>query len=190
MVLSKMILPAEIEVGGKFFAVKTGHPYWFRFSEIIREKEVRADAFDYLFESEIPEDRKSAFDALVKFFAPEKELPRIESRSEGGEIALDYVLDADLIYAAFLEQYGVDLFEREIHWHKILAMIEGLHSTKLNDVIGYRLYTKPAKNDSYERSMERLKRIWRIETEEDRKAKEAEKAFFAKLRKPKINTGK
>lgn len=69
-------------------------------------------------------------------------------------------------------------------------MISGLHSTKLNDVIGYRLYRKPSKADSYEKDMMRLKHVWRIESEDDKKAAEREKDFFSKLKKPKINTGK
>lgn len=82
-----------------------------------------------------------------------------------------------------MEQYHVDLFEKEIHWHKVLAMIAGLHTTKLNDIIGYRLYRKPSKSDTHESEMLRLKKMWRIETEEDKKAKSAEKDFFAKLKR-------
>lgn len=182
MLLSKMILPDSINVDGKFFAIKTGHPYWFRFSELIKEKERRLDAFDFLYDKTIPKNKTEGFKGLVSFFSPKKELPR-SSGKESDDIPLDYTLDADLIYAAILEQYHIDLFEKEIHWHKVLAMIAGLHTTKLNDIIGYRLYRKPSKSDTHESEMLRLKKMWRIETEEDKKAKSAEKDFFAKLKK-------
>lgn len=184
MTLSKMVLPAEIEAGGKFYKIRTGHPYWFRFAELLKAKEDRLSSYDFLYDGEVPEDRQAGFEKLFEFFSPKRELPRTDGGADTGETALDYELDAELIYAAFLEQYKVDLFDKEIHWHKVLAMIAGLHSTKLNDIIGYRLYRKPMKNDSYEKDMLRLKRIWRIETDEDRKAAEMEKDFFSKLRKP------
>lgn len=191
MKLSKMVLPAEISVGGKFFKIRTGHPYWFRFAELLKAKENRLSSYDFLYDGEIPDDRQAGFEQLFKFFSPEKELPRADAQTgSGGEIALDYELDADLIYAGILEQYGVDLFEKEVHWHKVLAMVSGLHSTKLNDVIGYRLYRKPSKTDSYDKDMMRLKHLWRIESDEDKKAAEREKDFFSKLKKPKINTEK
>lgn len=188
MKLSKMILPDGISTGGKLYKIKTGHPYWFRFAELLKKGERRLSVYDFLYESEAPADRNKGFEELFKFFAPERELPRAEKGDDGGETALDYETDAELIYAAFLEQYGIDLFDKEIHWHKVLAMIAGLHSTKLNDIIGYRLYRKPAKGDSYDKDMMRLKRLWRIETDEDKEAAEREKDFFGKLKKPKMNT--
>lgn len=188
MRLSKMILPGGINAAGEFCKVKTGHPYWFRFAELLKKGERRLSAYDFLYDGEPPADRGKGFEELFKFFSPERILPRADRGDDGGETALDYEIDAELIYAAFLEQYGVDLFDKEIHWHKVLAMIAGLHSTKLNDIIGYRLYKKPAKGDSYDKDMMRLKHLWRIETDEDKEAAEREKDFFGKLKKPKMNT--
>lgn len=186
MRLSKMELPSAVSVGGKFYAVRTGHPWWFRFAEVVREKNALLSDLDFIYDGEVPADRKEGFKALCAFYQPETELPR-KSGESGGEAALDYTADAELIFAGILEQYGIDLFEREVHWHKVLAMISGLHSTRLNEIIGYRLYRKPAQGESYERNMERLKRMWRIESEEEReeaaKAAEREREFFAKLRK-------
>lgn len=182
MRLSKMILPGGISTGGKFYKIKTGHPYWFRFAELLKRNERRLSVYDFLYDGEAPADRSRGFEELLRFFAPERLLPRADKGDDGGETAIDYEADAELIYAGILEQYGVDLFAREVHWHKVLAMIAGLHSTKLNNIIGYRLYSKPSKSDSYDKDMARLKRMWRIETDEDRKAAEREKNFFSRIK--------
>lgn len=181
-----MTLPSEIEAGGKLYRIKTGHPYWFRFAEILGGgRAVFSDA-DYLYTDDKPADRKAGFSALMSFFQPKMELPR-PSGGASSEKAVDFTLDAPLIYAGILEQYGVDLFEREIHWHKVLAMISGLHSTRLNEIISYRLYSPPSKSDTQESIMRRLQRAWRIESadekEEAMKAAENERAFFAKIRR-------
>lgn len=187
MRLSKLVLPSSVTVGGRAYSVRTGHPYWFRFAEILADRGARFGDFDFLYDGDIPHDRKAGFEKLLEFYNPKTELPRKDGPELSGEIALDYTADSRLIFAAILEQYGVDLFEREIHWHKVLAMIAGLHSTRLNEIIGYRLYRKPSKNDSEERERARLKKMWRIESAEEKeeaeKAREAEKNFFSKVRK-------
>lgn len=185
MDLTKKILPSDVEVDGFFYPVKTDHFYWFNFARLIK-KEVSAADFDFLYEDEKPADREKGFAALCGFFAPKKELPRVNGIQEK-EIALDYEIDSDYIFAAILEQYGIDLFEKGIHWHKVLAMIQALHDVKLTKIIEYRLYKKPQKNETYESQMEELKKIWRIESEEEKKerteAEKREKEFFAKIRK-------
>lgn len=188
MDLTKKILPSDVEVDGFFYPVKTDHFYWFNFAKLIK-KEVPVTDFDFLYEDEKPADRKKGFYALYSFFAPKKTLPRVSGIQEK-EIALDYEIDSDYIFAAILEQYGIDLFEKGIHWHKVLAMMQALHDVKLTKIIEYRLYKKPQKNETYESQMEELKKIWRIESEEEKKerteAEKREKEFFAKTKNEKI----
>ena len=94
---------------------------------------------------------------LFTFSRPQSPLPRSISHSD--VIILDYELDANLIYAAFLGQYGIDLCEVNLHWHKFLALLGGLNeSTKLHEVMGYRCYEKSNdKKDPYEE----LRRAWK-----------------------------
>ncbi len=53
-----------------------------------------------------------------------------ESRSGGsggrGERAFDFSQDGDLIYASFMEAYGVDLTVAEMHWWKFMALLKNL----------------------------------------------------------------
>lgn len=157
--LTKRALPNTVTVGGRAYYVYTDFRVWMQF-EIAVSRLQRGENIDisYLFKSDMP-----GYCDLTELFAfsrPESPLPRQVSHSN--VIALDYELDSDLIYAAFLGQYGIDLCEVEaLHWHKFLALLGGLNeSTKLREVMGYRCYERSDdKKDPYEE----LRRAWEIE---------------------------
>ena len=51
----------------------------------------------------------------------------------------DFEKDAELIYAGFVQQYGIDLQTENMHWWKFMILLENLGSdTRLNRVIEYR----------------------------------------------------
>lgn len=160
MDLTKKALPNTVMVGGRAFSIYTDFRVWLQF-EIAVSKLKRGETIDisYLFKNDMPSycDLRELF----AFSRPESPLPRPISHSN--VIAFDYELDADLIYAAFLGQYGIDLFEvKELHWHKFLALLKGLNdSTVLSKVMGYRSYEK--RTDDKKDPYEELRRAWEIE---------------------------
>ena len=159
MDLTKRSLPNTVSVGGRDFFIYTDFRLWMRF-EIAVGKMRRGDNIDvsYLFKNDMPSycDLRELF----SFSRPESPLPRQVSHTN--VIALDYELDADLIYSAFLGQYGIDLFEvEELHWHKFLALLKGLNdSTVLFKVMGYRSYEKITDKDRD--ICEEQRRAWEI----------------------------
>ena len=51
----------------------------------------------------------------------------------------DFEEDADLIYAGFLQQYGIDLQEEDMHWWKFMILLENLGAdTRLSRIMEYR----------------------------------------------------
>lgn len=158
--LTKKALPNTVLVGGRAYSIYTDFRVWMRF-EIAVSKLKRGETIDisYLFKNDMPVycDLRELF----VFSRPETVLPR--QISHNNAIVLDYELDSDLIYAAFLGQYGIDLCEvKELHWHKFLALMRGLNdSTKLREVMGYRCYEKSTDKDKD--VYEELRRAWEIE---------------------------
>ena len=70
---------------------------------------------------------------------PPAELPR---GSSTGVPLVDWDLDADIIYAAFMQAYGIDLIEADMHWHKFLALFSALpEETLMVKIMSYRAYT-------------------------------------------------
>lgn len=63
----------------------------------------------------------------------------------------DFVEDADLIYAGFLQQYGIDLQEEDMHWWKFMILLENLGSdTRLSRIMEYRTIDTTSKHLSKE----------------------------------------
>lgn len=131
-----------------------------------------------------PPDREAGLAAIAEWLSPAREVPR-PAPFEGGEILLDYRADAELIFAAFWEAYGIDLLDErlELHWHKFLALLAGLHGTRLNEVQGYRAY-RPRKGEQAEfrKEMLRLKEMWRVEPRLTAEERAALDRFDAALR--------
>ena len=104
----------------------------------------------------------------MKFYHPESTLPRSSGKSEK---VLDYIIDSQLIFSAFMEQYRIDLTETDenghfiqMHWHKFLALLSGLHNTKLNDVMGWRCWDGDTKTE-YGKQMAKLRASWELPPE-------------------------
>ena len=55
-------------------------------------------------------------------------------------------VDADLIYAAFIQQYGIDLQTEEMHWWKFMILLENLGGdTRFQKIMEYRTLDLSAK---------------------------------------------
>lgn len=175
MDLTKAILPEAVEVSGRFYKVHTGHSYWFRFYQVLEQDKKYLHEFDFMYAEDVPEDRQAGIDALFGFFYEKKELPRVDG--ETGPNVLDYTIDADLIYAGILQCYGIDLMERQYHWHIVRALIGGLEGTKLNTIIGYRC-AKPGKN----KELQRMRDMWALPEKISAEEKEAIERFHAQFK--------
>lgn len=170
-------LPSAIEVEGKAYPIRTWFKLWIRFMQICTEGEPDELNFDFLFVDEIPENKGAAFLALKDFAVPDNPLPRPVGKSTGAK-PVDYAIDGDMIYAAFMQQYGIDLIDDEgLHWHKFLALFEGLQNTKLNTVMEARLYDETDKT-SYEDYRKQSREAWSL-AGLDRDSKKAEEDFNA-----------
>lgn len=182
--LKKAILPETVTVDGRTYYVQTSFKYWLRFLELVENKNTSPKEFDFMYKGSKPRSRLNGVMALIQFCTPPQVLPRAESfNADAFGRVTDYTLDSDFIYAAFMELYGVDLVESNMHWHKFLALFKGIHGTKLNEIISYRLYENTSgKRDSYTRQMEKLRRAWELPRRED-EHDEALAAFEAKLHK-------
>lgn len=162
MDLTHGALPNIVEVGGNAYSVYTDFRKWMRFEIEVKRNIGKKTPIDihYLFKNEHP--LYCDISDLFVFSRPKRELPRRIGKFESNVIVFDYELDAELIYAAFMEQYGIDLIDiPELHWHKFLALMHGLNDgTMLREVMRYRCYEKNTdkKRDIYQE----LKDAWEI----------------------------
>lgn len=179
--LAKAGAPEAVKVDGAFFAIRTDFRNWILFSRMIRERHALTD-FDFLYTDGIPEDRGAGLDALLDFYLDRQELPRVFGGGDGKEV-VSYEHDAPLIYAAFLERYGIDLtdIDTRLHWHKFKALMSCLHDTKFNEVVGYRCYDESDKGD-WKKNMKLNQKRWEIPEKLDAEQQEAQDEFDALLK--------
>lgn len=96
-----------------------------------------------------------------------------DEQSSVNKKSYDLTIDAPYIYASFLQDYNIDLFEMQgkLHWHKFLTLLNSLSKdTKLVEVINIREQEvpPPTKHNAKERQrIMELKRIYRLESEEE-----------------------
>lgn len=151
-------LPNVVMIDGIPYSVYTDFRLWMRF-EIAVSKMQRNETIDvsYLFMNDMPE--RCDLGELFVFSRPQNDLPR--SKRHSNVVVLDYELDADYIYAAFMSRYGIDLREVEnLHWHKFLALLSGLKGELICDIMTWRCYEKSdAKIDMYAE----LREAWAID---------------------------
>ena len=179
--LKKLGLPESIEVHGSLFKIHTDYRYFLRFREHVQEPTAKPDDFDYMYISAKPADRLEGVRALCEFMSPPQILPR-RTGGETSEIVIDYEIDAPYIYAAFMEQYGLDLLLAPLHWYKFLALLHGLHDTELNNIINARLYKPSGRNDEYEKARQKQYEAWRLPQPGDNEPDEALDEFLGQLK--------
>ena len=161
--LKKAKLPQAIDVGGSLYRIHTDYRYFLRLRE------------------HLAENRLAGVKALIAFMTPPQELPRRTS-DDNGEIVLDFAIDADYIYAAFMEQYGIDLLTARLHWYSFNALLHGLHDTELNNIINARLYKPSGRNDEYEKTKQKQYEAWRLPQPADNEPDKALEDFLGALK--------
>ncbi len=129
-------------------------------------------AIDYLFGEDVP-----PLDLWVKSLTWwmngwNNDNPSAEDEKQ----TMDYWLDQWRIIAAFRGQYGIDLLTTDMHWWHFMGLLSSLNECALTRVCEIRAKKLDGKMDAEERNQwNALKRVYKIETEEERMERIAEK---------------
>ena len=103
--------------------------------------------------------------------------------SSGGDKSFDFEQDSDLIYAAFMQAYGIDLFKEQgkLHWWKFSALLNSLPSnTRFSEIVSIRTRPIPAPtkyNEKERADLIRLKRIYSLELSAAEKREKLQKSL-------------
>lgn len=129
-------LPTSIKINGNGYKINSDYRLMLKIEDIIlsdnKREETGFNALS-LFYYDIPEDVGAAADRLVWFYrgGDTLEIAKQKSgrRSKQAETQKDFSWKYDwgYIYAAFLEQYSIDLIDiKYLHWWKFKALIDSL----------------------------------------------------------------
>ncbi len=175
-------LPTTIEIDGLPYRIKTDFRVWIQFSRLAFTKEQSAVSFArmivLIFEDneKCPPVTAETMQMLMDFFSPFAK----QGGNGGGfrqKKQFDYDFDADKIYAAFIQQYGIDLAKVNMHWWLFKALFDSISDeTHFGKILQYRgMDLSSVKNKDMKKHYEHMKRVYALP--DDRTEEEKERDF-------------
>jgi len=131
-------LPDTICIDGEEYGIHTDFRRWIEIELILTDKltpdnVARAIILCY---KRLPGDIKSAMDGIVRFYSGDEE--GLRKKRGRRKAVYSYRHDAELIYAAFWERYGIKLNEADLHWYEFRALFKGLGECRFTKIMEYR----------------------------------------------------
>ena len=138
-------LPSQIKIYGAEYQIDADFRTAIRFTLLMQDRAIDdytklgIALYMFLGDADIP-DYREAIDAILRFYQRGKSSVQGNAEMASTRRNYDFEYDADLIYAAFLEQYGLDLQNVEfLHWWQFRALFSGLsEKTEFMKVVSYR----------------------------------------------------
>lgn len=144
--ISGAALPDKFEFDGAVYDMHTDFREWIKFEMLMMDEDIPSQdkgnlLLQLIFPLVPPADDIGDF--LIWFYSCGKKTPRVKSKGKftanKNAAIYSYEYDDGYIYAAFLEQYGIDLTAVDyMHWWQFRALFKGLHDCKLTEIMGYR----------------------------------------------------
>lgn len=141
------VLPETVEIDGVEYQINSDFRISILFELLMQDDEVgkrqKLMSGLRLYYPVVPQNLTEAVDKMIWFYRCGREAEEDRPGKSGGGRAkqvYSFQYDDDYIYAAFLEQYGIDLQDVEdLHWWKFRALFKGLREdTEIVKIMGYR----------------------------------------------------
>lgn len=112
------------------------------------------------------------------FIEGEKKNEKVAKKNGDSKQIYSFEYDAELIYSAFMSQYGIDLQDIPyLHWWKFKAMFEGLNQdNKIVEVMSYRSINVLKIKDKEEKA--RIKKLQKAYALPDMRTEEEKERDF------------
>lgn len=159
-------LPESVKIDGAEYRINTDFRAGIQFEQLMRNETPDWDAVLGLYYPDgCPENLESALEQILWFYRCGKE----ERSGRGSGVkarAYDLEHDFSYIYAAFLEQYRIDLYEIEhLHWWKFKALFEGLTGDcEICKIMEYRTIDLKDMDKERKKFYQKMKRLYALPT--------------------------
>ena len=150
------------------------------FEQLMKDNSVNDDvkielALNLYFPNQYIINTVDAVNKIIWFYSGGKDIKESSGKSNSSNINIyDFEQDADYIYAAFMEQYKIDLADIDyLHWWKFKSLFYGLNKDiQLSKIMFYRsveLTDDMTKNErKFYRDMKRLYALEDMRSEEEK----------------------
>lgn len=172
-------LPTELTICGEKCPIKSDFRTWIKFTQIISSSS-KADISAFvsvirLVFDKFPPRFEETITAMMEFYNPPKQQSNGRAESNRKRV-YDFDYDAELIYAAFLQQYKIDLCTQNMHWWQFKALFNNLtEDTQFVKVMQYRAMDLSRIKDKEQRKFYgKMKRIYKLPDNRTEEEKEQE----------------
>lgn len=190
------LLPDHVEIDGKKYSINTDFRISILFELLMQDRTILDSEKIYmaldLYYPQIPHNLEQAVDKMLWFYrcGKDDEDDSVRNGSPAGSrkasMIYSFEHDAEYIYSAFLDQYGIDLQDIEhLHWWKFRALFKGLKDDNLIcKIMGYRsIEITNDMSDSEKKYYRKMKQIYalpdnRTQEEKERDFTNAIASFF------------
>ena len=183
------LVPKTITIDNKEYEINSDFRTSILFELLMQDKSIKNNDKIYLalelYYPNIPDDINSAIEKMLWFYICGKDLITSKRKGKGkSDIKIySFEYDDDYIYAAFMDQYGIDLQDiKYLHWWKFKAMFKSLkEDTEIVKIMRYRSMDlskiKDKNEKAYYKKMQELYKI-PISKDEQEKLEEIERALL------------
>lgn len=164
------LIPTTVEIEGIDYKINSNFRTSILFELLMQDDEVNQEdkivqALE-LYYQKCPENIEKAIDKILWFYKCGKET-EVKCKNKGNgksDNIYSFNYDDDYIYAAFVDQYGIDLQDIEyLHWWKFKAMFKSLkEDNEIVKIMGYRSLDLSKVDKSQREHYRQLKKIHEI----------------------------
>ncbi|MBE7022722.1 MAG: hypothetical protein E7414_05870 [Ruminococcaceae bacterium] len=181
-------LPELIKIGGESYPIFTDFRNWIQIESVLFEEAeeflLKIPKLLRLCYQKLPERVEDAIFGMVWFYTAEGSENKKRNSRKKTRPVFSFCQDTELIYAAFYQQYGIDLSRAALHWWQFRALFNGLtKETRLMQVISYRAADLSAVQDpAQKRFLQNMKVLYGLRDLRSEAEKERElAASFEKI---------
>lgn len=169
-------LPESVRIHGKEYPIQCDFRIGIKLDGILRseleDQEKIKRMLVLYFKDNIPQDIPAAIDKIIWFYRcgelldseDEEKKKRRYIRRRSKDPACVLTQDAPYVYAAFMDQYGIDLTSVTfMHWWKFMALFESLgDETKMSKIMYYRQASTSGMSKERRAFINEMKKIYKI----------------------------
>ena len=174
------IVPNTVEVLGKEYKINSDFRTSILFELMMNDgslsdRDKIAQALILYYEDDIPTDIPEAIEQILYFYRGGKSAPKGTGVGKGKSVQVyDYEYDSELIYSAFMTQYGIDLQDIDfLHWWKFKALFRGLkEDNEIVKIMNFRgVDLNQIKDKEQKKYYKNMKELYKIPINNDEQEK-------------------
>ncbi len=165
MMTAELKLPGSVCIDGIDYAVNTDFKNWIMIARVLSDTSIGTvekitSMLKRAYAKKLPPTFEQAMQGISEFYAAGEK----SGKAKKDMPVLDFYEDFNMIASAFLHDYGIDIWEENLHWWKFRALFDCLgEENKIIKVIGYRATNlNDIENKSRRKFYKKMKEIYRL----------------------------